>query len=405
MNKKFYVYITARFISAIGNEFQTIAFPFAILALTGSALLMTLSFVINIIPTIILGTVSGHLVDKFSRKNILITCDLIRGVILILYISYPTKNIILLYLLNIIISGCGMIYSVGCSSFFPSIVGNEMSLKKANAIESFFLNISMILVPIVAGGLIFQKGVYFGFLINGITFILSGFFLLFLNKDERIQENDEQNLVRKSLMDLINLKKIISVVKENKIIEIIIIISSLFFVCGSIFMSLDAIYVSRVFKDAPLALGYINTAWGIGMVVASLLIILLKKVKEEKLFFISIFLMGIATIGYGLSEEIWLSSIFNFMGGIANTLFLVNFRTIIQKNSNDTNRGKIFAGFSIISQVCSLLILGVTGAMADVLGVGVVIAIAGALCLVITIGGLLAYQFNISRCVVNEKFR
>lgn len=393
MNKKFYVYILARFISAIGNEFQTIAFPFAVLALTGSAFLMTLSFIINIIPTIILGTISGNIVDRYSRKTILISCDFIRGITLLLYIIYPTQNMILLYLLNIIISGCGMIYSVGSSSFFPSIVGNYMSLKKANAIESFFLNISMVLVPIMAGSVIVQKGVYVGFLINSMTFFLSGLFLLFINKDKRYEEYDTRNLIREKFRDLINLKKIISVIRENKIIEIIVIISSLFFVCGSIFMSLDAVYVSRVFKDAPLALGYINTAWGIGMVIASPFIIILKKVKEDKMFFVSIFLMGIATIGYGFSKEVPISAAFNFIGGIANTIFLVNFRTILQKHSKDNHRGKIFAGFSMISKVCSLLILGITGVMADLLDVGIVIAISGILCLCITIGGSVAYRF------------
>ncbi|HCI79913.1 MAG TPA: MFS transporter, partial [Ktedonobacter sp.] len=56
------------FISMMGDWILLVALPFYVFLRTGSALASGAMFIVEVIPTLLLGSVAGVFVDRWSRK-------------------------------------------------------------------------------------------------------------------------------------------------------------------------------------------------------------------------------------------------------------------------------------------------------------------------------------------------
>src|SRR4051794_39724680 len=67
-------------ISQMGDWFDTIALYSIVLRLTGSGRAVGLVLVARFLPTVFVGSLSGVIADRFSRRTIMIVSDLLRAV-------------------------------------------------------------------------------------------------------------------------------------------------------------------------------------------------------------------------------------------------------------------------------------------------------------------------------------
>ena len=159
----------------------------------------------------------------------------------------------------------------------------------------------------------------------------------------------------------------------------------MFSICGAIFSSLDAVYIAEIFNGSSDVYGYINSAWGIGMLVTSGLYILYKDIPETVMFSVGILIMGISTVGYGLSINILVCVLFNFLGGIANTIYVIYYKSLIQSRTASNNRGKIFTIQSTLSKVFSMIVVFAAGGLADIFTVRASILMSGCITIAIAL--------------------
>src|SRR5258706_8607829 len=77
----------------MGDWFDTIAVYTITLRLTGSSRSVALIMVARFLPSVVMGPLSGVVADRFSRRSIMITADLVRaGVVLgFLFIRRPDQ--------------------------------------------------------------------------------------------------------------------------------------------------------------------------------------------------------------------------------------------------------------------------------------------------------------------------
>lgn len=375
---KFTYYVIARFISSVGNWFHNIAFPLAVYQLTGSAIAMSISIMINIIPSLLLAPYCGFLADTRSRKKVMIISDLLRFLVIVIYLLCSSK-LYFLYIVSCFLSVGNLFFTMSANSILPNLVANrnDDDVRKLNSIESLALNIAMVISPIIAGFVIERYGYNTAFFINALSFLSSALLLFKIPNDIRRANNQGNISVRETLRKVFNLKERMGIINKNDLLKSVIYISALFSLCGNIFMSLDAVYIKEFFQNSSEVYGYINTAWGIGMILSTTLLIAIKKISNLNLYCFSILGMGIATVGYGLSKVVVLSVIFNFIGGLANSIYMVSLKTIIQNEAADDQRGIFFSSQIILSQISSFVLLGITGALADVYGVAKIIVISG----------------------------
>lgn len=113
------------------------------------------------------------------------------------------------------------------------------------------------------------------------------------------------------------------------------------------------------------------------MLAASGLYVFYKNISERSMFAVGIFMMGIATVGYGLSANIPVCIAFNFIGGVANTIYMIYYRSLIQASTDSENRGKVFTFQSTLSKILSVFIVFLAGVFADLSSVRVSIVLSG----------------------------
>lgn len=377
---RYYMFILARFISTFGNWFASMAVPFMIYDITGSAMAVSISFLLETLPIILLSPVISYMIDHFSRKIILQLCELISGTAMILCILTNCNNIYFLYIMCICLSTMGFIYNNTINAYIPDICG-DMQLKKANTIDSLASNISMVAAPIIAGWCIQIYGYSLSLEIDAITFGVSIILLQFLNSDKR--EKNSKN--KPKIENMILVREGRKLLKKERFLNSLIIICIMFSICGAIFSSLDAVYIAEIFNGSSDVYGYINSAWGIGMLVTSGLYILYKDIPETVMFSVGILIMGISTVGYGLSINILVCVLFNFLGGIANTIYVIYYKSLIQSRTASNNRGKIFTIQSTLSKVFSMIVVFAAGGLADIFTVRASILMSGCITIAIAL--------------------
>ena len=96
------------------------ALPFIIFHITGSAMAVSVSFLLETLPIILLAPITSYMVDNHARKNILLCCELVSAAAI-----------------------CGNIYTITVNAYIPDICGN-LDLELANTIDAYAGNIAMI---------------------------------------------------------------------------------------------------------------------------------------------------------------------------------------------------------------------------------------------------------------------
>lgn len=379
---RYYMFIAGRFVSSFGNWFASMAIPFIIYDLTGSAMAVSVSFLLETLPIVLLSPIISKQIDQYSRKKLLQLCELASGLSVLVCVLTSCNNIYVLYLMCMVLSVASFTYNTTANAYVPDICGN-LELKTANTIDAFAGNISMVIAPVLAGLCIEWKGYQTALLIDAVTFAASIGFLSFLQKDIRTKRAEQQS--GNSNQTFLS-RDFLQWIRQEHFLKTLLIVCILFSVCGAIFSSLDAVYIAEIFDGSSDVYGYINSAWGIGMLATSALYFVYKKVSDIKMFTVGIFIMGIATIGYGLSANIPVSVVFNFIGGAANTIYAIYYKSLIQACTTAENRGKVFTLQSTLAKVLSVIVVFLAGVFADFSSVRFSIVLSGIFTIIIALG-------------------
>src|SRR5207237_909700 len=82
-NRGFRLLWLGQVVSQMGDWFDTIAVYTIALRLTGSTRSVALIMVARFLPSVLIGPLSGVVADRFSRRSIMITADLLRALVVL----------------------------------------------------------------------------------------------------------------------------------------------------------------------------------------------------------------------------------------------------------------------------------------------------------------------------------
>lgn len=75
--RRFYFLLGSQGLSGIGSEMQQIALPLWVYQQTGSTMSTAVAFAIQYVPIVLLAPWVGHIADRFERRRLMITCELV----------------------------------------------------------------------------------------------------------------------------------------------------------------------------------------------------------------------------------------------------------------------------------------------------------------------------------------
>ena len=196
---KFNLYVLAagKGISDIGNFLNMVAFNLYILFLTDSALIMGLFMAIRLFGGFFCGFFSGMLADRMDRKTLMISSDLIRCLALILLVLAPdTWQLALLMITSFLLGAFGQVFNISLQSSIPVIFGQEHRVK-ANAVLNALQSIGMVIGTLTASLIIALWGYKTVFLIDALTFLISGLVLAILPIQTKAETKSPQETTAK----------------------------------------------------------------------------------------------------------------------------------------------------------------------------------------------------------------
>jgi MFS family permease len=160
-------------VSEIGDHFNNIAVFSLALEITGSGLVVAGIMLARGLAMVLAGPLAGVLLDKMDRKRIMISSDLVRAVLALLFIVTVThRQSWLLYLLSGLLMFASPFFTSGRSAILPTIA-NKDELHTANSLTQATQWTTLTLGTLAAGFSAAQFGHAWAFFINSMSFLFS----------------------------------------------------------------------------------------------------------------------------------------------------------------------------------------------------------------------------------------
>ena len=159
-------------VSEIGDQFNNIAVFSLAMALTGSGLVVMGIMLARAVPAVTAGPVAGVLLDRFDRKQIMISSDLVRAVVALGFILALTHRATwLLYVFSALLMVASPFFTAGRSAILPTIA-NPAELHTANSLTQT-TQWTTLTIGTFLGATVVTIGYKWAFIFNAMSFVFS----------------------------------------------------------------------------------------------------------------------------------------------------------------------------------------------------------------------------------------
>lgn len=401
-NRNFLLLYLGGLVSWLGNNVYYIGLSWYVLDQLHSGISLATVMLVGSIPEIVLGPISGVMVDRLDRKKIIVAMDFIRGFLILMMSQTLGKDYFYPVLLvgTFLMAVCESFFSPAISSSIPNIV-NEKYLIQANSLFNLSDSFNKILGFGVGGLLVALLGVKGVFYLNGLSFIASAISECFINVPlQKIGEKDNELPVKKTLFkDLREGFRFLYTEKSLMAICILAILLNFFFV-GSLGVVLPYI-VKEVMNFGEVQFGLMEIFFPVGAIAGAGLLGLLPQVKR----LYRVIFRGVVTLGFllvliglvifllsinklALNDSYWIIGINLALIGLINVLINVPVTTLFQKLVPDHYRGRFYGFFGTLSQGLIPLAYFVSGLVLGFAPPYVLMFFGGAALILVALGSI-----------------
>jgi len=164
-------------VSFLGDWFNTIALYSLITDLTGSAFALGAVFITKMLPWALASPFAGLIVDRFSRRRVMLTADLLRAVVVLgfLLVDEPGE-VYLIYVLTTLQVVIGSVFPPAQSASIPNVT-SARELLTANALMSATWSALLAVGAALGGFATALLGTKAVFLIDSASYFVSAFFI------------------------------------------------------------------------------------------------------------------------------------------------------------------------------------------------------------------------------------
>jgi MFS family permease len=164
---------TAQVVSEMGDWFYSVAIFSFLLELTGSAQMVALAFLMQVLPQVFMAPTAGVINDRISRRKVMIFADCARAGIVLSMLLVRTRGMLpLLYLLLLLESVCWSLFEPGSRAVIPNIT-EEDDIPVANAISSATWSLNFALGAGLGGLVLVTFGRETVFIVDSLSFVAS----------------------------------------------------------------------------------------------------------------------------------------------------------------------------------------------------------------------------------------
>ena len=355
--------------SAVGTYLAALALSVDILERTDSGRWLAALLIADFLPLVVIGLTLGPLVDRLSRRRLMVVSDLVRaGTFLALPFVDEPAAIVALAAVNGIATG---FFRPAVWAGMPNLV-REDEREQATSLLMTVENLAWIVGPVLAGALLAASGPDVAYWVNAVTFVLSASFVArspaaALRSDDPIPRGHWADL-----RDGLSL-----VVRSRHLVTVLVVWSAAGI--GTAFVNVAEVPLAKNEIGAGnLGLGFLVAATGVGLAVGSFFAApALGAIGMTRLYGGSLMVMG---FGFGIASASPTIAVAAVLAGIAtvgNGAAIVCNQVLVQRGAPDAMRGRALAVLMSSYYGVLGLSMAAAGILVDAAGARAAWALAG----------------------------
>lgn len=409
----------------IANILIAMTFSYLIYDITKNAALMGLMNIVGILPSILIISFAGVIVDRYDERKIFLIslalrCIVFLGFLLVfifkdsliiesvILIVQQNGNSVVIHNLNYIhfiwpmyslyflssILGTFMILAVNA---YSKLIIEKKNLLIANSFNQTVIQLSSVIGPILVGLLITFSYLYsflIGLIIAGISTII-GVFLFYYGKKPPVIEIEKQENFKENVKQVFKDFKVGYVVTRSEPkLMFALVVYVVFNVATGTINGLYTVVTQGEMNLNPTWIGALQAVMAGVAILTSLIILKIGKInKKLVLILVVVFIEAIGLFLFAFNRNPWilicLTTIpFGFVNGAAN----IPTQTLRQELVPHEQQGRVFSIAALFCSTGSLVGNIVVASISNYVQPVYILVVGGSLCLIVTIIGFILYK-------------
>jgi MFS family permease len=333
-------------VTAVGSQLTAVAVPKQVYDITGSSAYVGVAGAVALVPLLVFGLWGGAVADVMDRRKLLLISNTGIAVVSVLLWLQALTNMNSVAVVLVLLGLQQAFFAVNMparSASIARLVPLEM-LPAANALGSTVQSFGAVLGPMLAGAFIPVLGLSTLYLVDAIGLTAT---LWAVWKLPALPPLDgvRRTAGLRSVIDGFRYLSTKGVLLASFLADIIAMV---FGMPRALFPEM----AERTFNDPPgggPALGWLFAAIPLGALLFGLMSGWLSRITRHGVaVWAAVAVWGVAIIGLGLSQSLWLAVLFLALAGAADMVSMVFRGAILQSAATDEMRGRMQGVFTVV---------------------------------------------------------
>lgn len=360
--------------SSFGTYLAAVALTVSVYDATGSGSWVAALLIADFLPIVLIGLLLGPLVDRLSRRRLMIVSDLVRfGVFAALPFVHSPGAIVALAGASGIATG---FFHPAANAGLPNLVEDD-ELDNANSLLQTVETLALTVGPVLAGLMLTVWSPSVPYAVNAVTFLVSAGLVARIPEAKLRSEEPVTHGHWRDVADGIRL------VLTSRPLRTVLVVWNVVVVGSAAVNVAEVIFAKHDLGAGNVGFGVLVAASGIGLALGSFLAApALGKVGLRRHYVGSITLMGVGWGAAAIGGTIWLAVPFVIGGAAGNGAASVCNRLLVQRGAPDQYRGRALATIMSSNYAVVGLAMAAAGVLTDRYSARAIWIAAGAVFLV-----------------------
>jgi DHA3 family macrolide efflux protein-like MFS transporter len=381
-NRNFMLLWAAQWISAAGDTFSFLALAIRVDSFFtdagDSARALGMVLIAYALPVLLFGIFAGTLVDRWDRKRVMIASDVIRALLAPAFLLVRTPDDLpLAFAAAFLLSSFSVFFYPARTALLPNVV-KEDDLMSANGWMQVGQTIARLSGPILAGIVVGRWGTNTAFWIDAVSYMVSAVLVLGIVGvvTRAVAEEDIKQPAWKDLAEGVRYAL------GSRLLQGITL------GLGVAMLGIGAVnvlfvpFLRHTFGVSPEALGGVQTAQGVGMLLGGLLMGGLgKRLPPRMVAVAAMVLLGVGIGLFGVAPVYAMTLVIMPFVGFTLPPLNASLNTMLQRGIPKEMLGRAGSVTDMAISLTNLISMGAAGWLGDLLGLRETFMLGGLLCL------------------------
>ena len=364
---------TSTLFFSLGTGMERVAVGWLVFDITGSAFMVGAAAAASMAPLFILGILSGAMADWLERRWFLFLSALAGAAVSVIMATMLLSGDPHVWAVLILVAagGCVLAFTLTTRlAYTYDIVGPEQALNGLS-LNQIGMQAGAVVGAIISGTLIEAVGPGWQYMAVGVSYLGSAAVLLVIRRSTRTAQPQREPVLQ-------SMGGYIRFLKQNRVLLVLMCLSSITEVLGFTHMTLLPVFAKEVLGVGPVGLGYLSAVRQAGGLMGLALMANLKDYRRKGLLmFLIAGAFGVGLMTFSISSAlvffIVVLAAVNACAMSVDTLY----KTLMLTNVPDEHRGRAMGSWVLSIGVAPVGHLGV-GALAAALGAPGALLVNGA---------------------------